>query len=174
MVIADEVCVDWERVRIEHAQLDEAKFGRQLVGGSMATPLNYDLLWRIGAAKGQMLVTGALQMWKVPVSACRTDAGVVHHDRRPSRSSGDRCRVSLMLGWSAAKSCSASTLRCPACCMWRAYGCRISFCTRQFRSSATNNVFSDGHAISWIQPNCLGCFPAIPRTPRTFPSRLIL
>jgi hypothetical protein len=26
--------------------------------------------------------------------------------------------------------------------------CKISFCTRQFSSSATNNVFSDGHAIS--------------------------
>ena len=28
------------------------------------------------------------------------------------------------------------------------YGCRISFCTRQFRSSPTYSVFSDGHAIS--------------------------
>ncbi len=29
-----------------------------------------------------------------------------------------------------------------------AYGFKISFCTRQFRSSATYSVFSDGHAIA--------------------------
>jgi tripartite-type tricarboxylate transporter receptor subunit TctC len=32
-------------------------------------------------------------------------------------------------------------------------GFRISFCARQFRSSATQNTFSDGQAIEWIQPN---------------------
>ena len=35
----------------------------------------------------------------------------------------------------------------------------MSFCTRQFKISATNSTFSDGHAISWIQPNCLSCLP---------------
>jgi ABC-type dipeptide/oligopeptide/nickel transport system ATPase component len=54
------------------------------------------------------------------------------------------------------------------------YGCRISFCTRQLRSSATNSVFSDGQAISWIQPNCFGIFPAIPSTPSILPSSVIL
>jgi hypothetical protein len=28
------------------------------------------------------------------------------------------------------------------------FGCRTSFCTRQFNSSATKITFSDGHAIS--------------------------
>ena len=28
------------------------------------------------------------------------------------------------------------------------YGFKISFCTRQFRSSATYSTFSDGHAIA--------------------------
>ena len=49
-------------------------------------------------------------------------------------------------------------------------GCRISFCTRQFKISATYSTFSDGHAISWIQPNCLGCLPDSPSTPSTLPS----
>src|SRR5215472_12336391 len=50
------------------------------------------------------------------------------------------------------------------------FGCSTSFCTRQLSSSATYSTFSDGHAISWIQPNCLSCLPASPSTPSTFPS----
>src|SRR5215813_11663834 len=49
-------------------------------------------------------------------------------------------------------------------------GLSSSFCTRQFRISATNSVFSFGHAISWIQPNCLSCLPDSPSTPSTLPS----
>jgi hypothetical protein len=38
--------------------------------------------------------------------------------------------------------------------VFAACGRSVSFCTRQFRSSATYSSFSDGQAISWIQPNC--------------------
>src|SRR5205807_341937 len=36
-------------------------------------------------------------------------------------------------------------------------GCKISFCMRQFRSSATNKVFSEGQEIPCTQPNWLSC-----------------
>jgi len=49
-------------------------------------------------------------------------------------------------------------------------GLSSSFCTRQFRISATSTVFSFGHAISWIQPNCLSCLPDSPSQPSTLPS----
>ncbi|HLZ73942.1 xanthine dehydrogenase family protein molybdopterin-binding subunit [Phenylobacterium sp.] len=79
MMIAEELDVEWDKVRIEQADNDPKLYTRQFAGGSLATPMNYDDLRKVGAVARAMLVNAAATAWNCPSGDCKTDAGHVIH-----------------------------------------------------------------------------------------------
>ena len=78
-LIADELDVDWNQVKVQQADRDNAKYGNQIEGGSTAIPSNYTPMRQIGATGRAMILAAAADNWSVAVGELTTASGVVRH-----------------------------------------------------------------------------------------------
>jgi len=85
MLVAEELDVDWNRVRVEqlpygYIETDKGpsdKYGAQGAGGSDDIPSGWTELRQAGATARALLVQAAAQQWNLPVDALHTEAGNV-------------------------------------------------------------------------------------------------
>lgn len=78
MMLAEELDVAWEDVRVVQAPIDTA-FGSQFAGGSMSTPMAWEPLRAAGATARHMLVEAAAQKWQVSADTLSTQDSMVKH-----------------------------------------------------------------------------------------------
>ena len=79
LILAEELDVPWERVRVVQADLDESRYGDQFSGGSTGISENWEGLRTAGAVARRMLVEAAAARWGVAPADCSTAAGAVLH-----------------------------------------------------------------------------------------------
>jgi CO/xanthine dehydrogenase Mo-binding subunit len=84
MLVAEELEVGLDRVKVEHAPGDDRIYanpllGFQATGGSSSVRGFYEPLRQAGAAARTMLVSAAAQTWSVDPAACRAEKGTVIH-----------------------------------------------------------------------------------------------
>jgi isoquinoline 1-oxidoreductase beta subunit len=78
MLIAEELEVDWETIRVLQAPVDPV-YGWQGTGGSRSVREGWEPLRQAGATARDMLVTAAAQLWNVTKEECRTQNSEVIH-----------------------------------------------------------------------------------------------
>ena len=76
MVVAEELDIDWKRVVVEQAPLNDV-FERQVAGGSQSIRQSWMGLRKAGATARHMLVAAAAARWGVDPSECTTSKGVI-------------------------------------------------------------------------------------------------
>ena len=84
MLVAEELEVDWSKIRFEAAPVDPAynhtQWGVQGTGGSTSVWSEWERLRKAGATARTMLVKAAADIWKVNPASCRAEKGFVIHD----------------------------------------------------------------------------------------------
>ncbi len=84
MLLAEELEVGLDQVKVQAAPPDETKYsdpllGEQATGGSSSIRGDWDRLLMAGATARTMLVAAAAKQWKVDPAACKASHGVVVH-----------------------------------------------------------------------------------------------
>ncbi|MFC1835374.1 molybdopterin cofactor-binding domain-containing protein [Thermodesulfobacteriota bacterium] len=83
MVVAEELEVEWQKIRAEQAPVKpeyvNPRFGVQATGGSTSVQTCWDELRKAGAATRQLFIGAAASTWRVPHGQCRAENGKVVH-----------------------------------------------------------------------------------------------
>ena len=84
MLVAEELEIGLDQVRVEHAPGDDrvyanAAVGFQMTGGSTSVRIFHEPMRRAGAVARTMLVAAAAESWGVDASSCRTEKGTILH-----------------------------------------------------------------------------------------------
>lgn len=77
MIVAEELDVDWNNVRVVQAPGNRDLYGGQGTGGSSSVRSMYKRLSELGASARAMLVSAAAKQWNVDPATCKTEAGHV-------------------------------------------------------------------------------------------------
>ncbi len=80
MIVAEELEVDWNRVKVEHASLDPV-YGYQVTGGSHSIRKGWLMLREAGAIVRELLISAAATELAVPTNECKAIQGKVIHSR---------------------------------------------------------------------------------------------
>ncbi len=76
MLVAEELDVDWKKIKVENAYGDK-KFGNQNTGGSTSIRRTWEPLRVAGATAKAMLITAAAARWKMKASDCKAENGFI-------------------------------------------------------------------------------------------------
>ncbi|GAB2979687.1 xanthine dehydrogenase family protein molybdopterin-binding subunit [Saccharothrix stipae] len=85
LLVAEELMVGPDDVRLEQAHGDTARFGSQGVGNSFSARQLSEPVRRAAATARCLLVAAAARRWGVPVEECAARDGAVRHGRRVLR-----------------------------------------------------------------------------------------
>lgn len=85
MLVAEELEIDLDQVRLEHAPPNDMVYGNPLLagvqatGGSTSVRAAWQPLREAGATARMMLIAAAAQRWQVDATSCRAERGAVLH-----------------------------------------------------------------------------------------------
>lgn len=79
MIIAEELDVDWQAVRVEQADWN-SELENQFSGGSLSVRLNFTAMRQAGASAREMLMRAAADRWQVPLGRLVTADGRVLYE----------------------------------------------------------------------------------------------
>lgn len=78
-MIAEELEVNLDQVKIAFAPGNNQKYGSQITGGSSTVRGSYKRMMKIGASAREMLKEAAAKKWKVNASDCYAENGMIVH-----------------------------------------------------------------------------------------------